>query len=102
MCTINGTTFRAPFCIYFLNDDVSNLDCKVLNVFVIVNSTIRSCERCISGSLFEVVFQSLSGQIETIQYKPVEMANFRSHFKQSTCIARSKIGLEERKQSNKI
>lgn len=55
-----------------------------------------------AGSLLEVVFRSLSGQIETVHYKPVEMANFRTHFKQSTCIVRSKIGLEERKQSNKI
>ena len=92
----------ASMFIYFINAYVSNLDYKVLNGGVIVNSTIRSCRRSISGSLFEVVFQSLSGQIETIRYKPVQMANFRSHFKQSTCITRSKIGLGERKRSNKI
>jgi len=79
-----------------------NLDYKVLNGGVIVNSTIRNCRKGISGSLFEVVFQSLSGQIETIHYKLVQMANFQSHFKQSTWIARSKIGLEGRKRSNKI
>jgi hypothetical protein len=55
-----------------------------------------------SGSLFELVFPSLSGQTVTVHYKPVEMANFRTRFKLRTCIGRSKIGLEERKQSNKI
>jgi hypothetical protein len=74
----------------------------MLNGGVIVSGTIRICRRGFSESLFEVVVQSLSGQIETIHYKPVEMANFRFHFKQSTSIARSKIGLEERKQSNKL
>jgi len=60
------------------------LDYKLLNGGVIVNSAIKSCRRGIAGSLFEVVFQRLSGQVETTQYKPVEMANFHSHFKQST------------------
>jgi hypothetical protein len=61
-----------------------SLDYKVLNGGVIVNSTVRSCRRGISESLFEVVFQSLSGKIETVLYKLVQMASFQSHFKQST------------------